>query len=164
MKSVKSALSKQRYSGLNSLATVAAPDADQIMPTEAIAEEAIADEIIVENERRISLILDDRLIDGSIDRLVIRSRGGRPYAAEIIDFKTDRWHGQGNVQNWIDERFAYHLPQLQAYVEVVTRMLKLPKNQIDCSILLLSADVCIRCDQNSESVRPRKAQQLKLAF
>ncbi len=43
------------------------------------------DEVCVENERRISLIIDNQLIDGTIDRLVVMKHQGRVVAAEILD-------------------------------------------------------------------------------
>ncbi|MCC6509135.1 MAG: UvrD-helicase domain-containing protein, partial [Pirellulaceae bacterium] len=86
----------------------------------------IPDEISVENERRVSLILDHHLIDGSIDRLVVLKHQGQIIAAEILDYKTDRWDPRMDIDLWTRQRIEHHKPQLNAYAQVVSRMLKLP--------------------------------------
>lgn len=125
-----------------------------------------ADEVQVENERRISLILDNQLISGSIDRLVLLKRKGRPLAAEIIDYKTDRWDERTELSEWIAQRVEHHGPQLRAYAGVVSRMLKLPLEHIECSLVLLSGNACVRCDTRAPepTVPAPKYQQLHLAW
>ncbi|MGN6544314.1 MAG: 3'-5' exonuclease, partial [Aureliella sp.] len=146
LSSVRDALSRKRY-------------ADKRYGT-------VADQVQVENERRISLILDDRLISGSIDRLVLLKHKGRPFAAEIIDYKTDRWDAHTELSQWIAERVEHHAPQLRAYAAVVSRMLKLPLEQIECSLVLLSGNACVRCDTRvpAPTVPRPKYKQLDLAL
>jgi ATP-dependent exoDNAse (exonuclease V) beta subunit len=124
----------------------------------------VADEIVVENERRVSLILDDRLIDGSVDRLVILKKGGRPFAAEIVDYKTDHWDTRTALDQWIRERTNHHRPQLKAYAQVASRMLKLPLERIDTSLVLLAADAVVRCDDHAPPPPHLKYTQLHLAW
>lgn len=144
LSAVKQALSRQRYAGLH----------HGVEP----------DQILVENERRISLILDNQLIDGSIDRLVVLMHQGRPLAAEILDYKTDRWDSRIDLEQWIDQRVEHHRPQLKAYAEVVSRMLKLPMERIDCALVLLSGDACVRCDDRAPKASHLKPKQLHLAW
>ncbi len=122
------------------------------------------DEICVENERRISLILDDQLIDGSIDRLVVLRNQGKVIAAEILDYKTDRWDSRQEIDQWTRERVAHHRPQLLAYAQVVSRMLNLPIERIDCSLVLLAGDRCVRCDDHAPPAPHLKYKQLTLAW
>lgn len=142
--SVRGALARQRYAG----------ERFGLVP----------DRVAVENERRISLILDDQLIDGSIDRLVVLWRQGRPLAAEILDYKTDRWDGRTELSGWLAERVQHHGPQLKAYAEVVSRMLGLPLERIACTLLLLSGDACVRCDDHGPPAPHLKPKQMRLAF
>jgi ATP-dependent exoDNAse (exonuclease V) beta subunit len=146
LSAVRDALSRQRYAGKRC--------------------GQVADEVTVENERRISLILNDRLIVGSIDRLVLLKHKGRPFAAEIIDYKTDRWDGRSELSQWVAERVAHHTPQLRAYADVVSRMLKLPLQHIDCSLILLAGNVCVRCDEHAAPPAPHAAKykQMHLAW
>lgn len=124
----------------------------------------VADEIVVENERRVSLILDDRLIDGSIDRLVVLKKGGRAFAAEIMDYKTDHWDTRTALDQWVRERTTHHRPQLKAYAQVASRMLKLPLERIDTSLVLLAADTVVRCDDHAPPPPHLKYTQLHLAW
>lgn len=94
----------------------------------------------VENERPISLILDDRLISGTIDRLVILSRDGRPFAAEILDYKTDVLDPKLSLRAWTNQRVEHHRPQLEIYAQVVSKMFDLPPDCIGCYLILLSGN------------------------
>lgn len=144
LESVRSGLSSQRYQG----------------PFHGL----VADEVQLENERRISLLLNDQLVDGSIDRLVILKREGRPFAAEIIDYKTDGWDSRMELGDWIKQRVEHHRPQLRVYAQVVSHMLKLPIERIDCTLLLLSGDACVRCDDHAPPAPHLKYKQLHLTW
>ena len=60
----------------------------------------------------INLVMNDRLIAGTIDRLVVLMKDGRPYAAEIIDFKTDVYDNSMTLL-WVQDRIEHHRPQLE---------------------------------------------------
>ena len=51
----------------------------------------VPDSVEIDTEREVSLIVGDKLIAGTIDRLAVLMKDGRPYAAEIFDFKTDQF-------------------------------------------------------------------------
>src|SRR5690606_15202986 len=63
----------------------------------------VPDAVEIDNERMVSLIVDDKLITGTIDRLAVLMQDGRPYAAEIFDFKTDQLDA-AQPQKWLRER------------------------------------------------------------
>jgi ATP-dependent exoDNAse (exonuclease V) beta subunit len=94
----------------------------------------------VENERKVNIIVGDSLVGGTIDRLVNRLRDHRPVAAEILDYKTDQLDPAIPLEKWVQERVEHHAPQLHAYADVVARMYGLPRQQIACTLVLLSAD------------------------
>ncbi len=122
------------------------------------------DEVCVENERRISLIMNNQLIDGTIDRLVVMKHQGKVVAAEILDYKTDRLDRNLHIEEWTRERIEHHKTQLRAYAQVVSRMLKLPLERIECSLILLAADRCVRCDDFAPPAPHLKYKQLTLAW
>ena len=59
--------------------------------------------VTIDNERILSLALDGKIVSGTIDRLAILYRDGQPYAAEIIDFKTDAYD-EDMVLLWLEDR------------------------------------------------------------
>lgn len=122
------------------------------------------DEVCVENERRISLIMNNQLIDGTIDRLVVMKHQGKVVAAEILDYKTDRLDRNMHIEEWTRERIEHHKTQLRAYAHVVSRMLRIPTERIECSLILLSADRCVRCDDHAPPAPHLKYKQLTLAW
>jgi ATP-dependent exoDNAse (exonuclease V) beta subunit len=73
--------------------------------------------------------------------LVILRHEGKVLGAEIIDYKTDQCDHREDLQVWLKQRVEHHRPQLQAYSEVVAKMLDVRPSQIDCSLMLLSAGV-----------------------
>lgn len=87
--------------------------------------------LIVKREQRFAVRLDEGLLTGAIDRLVITCDGDRATAAEIIDYKTDR----------VDDAEAlaeYYRPQIQAYRTAVSVMYGLPVEAITARLLLLN--------------------------
>lgn len=91
----------------------------------------------VENEMRFATLLHGRLIQGSIDRLVVAFENDRARYAEVIDFKTDRFGGRSTKQAWIAEQVDKYRPQLAAYAEVVAKNYQLTKSQIRTTLVLL---------------------------
>ena len=107
------------------------------------------DHVTVENERPINLVMDDRLIAGTIDRLVVLWHDGRPFAAEIIDYKTDFRSPDIPIETWTHERVEHHRPQLEIYSQVVSKLYQLPLECIESYLVLLSGDRLVRCNPAS---------------
>lgn len=91
----------------------------------------------VENEMRFATLLHGRLMQGSMDRLVIALENERAVFAEVLDFKTDRFAGRGTKKDWIGEQVDKYRPQLAAYAEVVAKTYGLSKAQIRTTLVLL---------------------------
>ncbi|MFN3190953.1 MAG: PD-(D/E)XK nuclease family protein [Aureliella sp.] len=106
--------------------------------------------IEVDNERELSLKLNDDIIVGSIDRLVVTYREGRPYSAEIIDFKTDRFDPAMNLL-WLDERTEVHRPQLEAYRDAVAYLYKIPTERISTFLLMFATDELVPLESMNTS-------------
>ena len=91
----------------------------------------------VENEMRFATLLKGRMIQGSIDRLVVASQDQRAILAEVLDFKTDRWHGQSSKEDWIKFQVEKYRPQLTAYSDVIAKNYQLSPAQIRTTLVLL---------------------------
>jgi ATP-dependent exoDNAse (exonuclease V) beta subunit len=90
----------------------------------------------VRNEQSIAAKLEDGIVSGFIDRLVVFTDSkGVPIAADIIDFKTDAINKtQGNK---IENKVAHYRPQLIAYKEAIKNMLRLPLNKIKSTLVFV---------------------------
>ncbi|MFK7737352.1 MAG: PD-(D/E)XK nuclease family protein [Pirellulaceae bacterium] len=110
----------------------------------------VPDRVEVDNERQMSLVLDDEMIVGSIDRLVLTFRDGSPYAANIVDFKTDRYEPQLELL-WLNERIDYHRPQLMAYGRAVSHLFQIPRERVSSYLLMLSTDDLVNLDSTPDS-------------
>ncbi len=91
----------------------------------------------IDNERAVNLVMNDRLISGTIDRLVLLMRDGKPYAAEIIDFKTDAYDDSMTLL-WVQDRIDHHRPQLEIYAKVVSELFDIPDENIATHLVLLT--------------------------
>ncbi|MEX2570480.1 MAG: UvrD-helicase domain-containing protein [Gemmatimonadota bacterium] len=80
----------------------------------------------------------DGLMEGVIDRLVVSYRDGRPVAAEVIDFKTDRT-GQEAVK--VARLVEQYGAQLSAYVEAVAELYGLASVACSATLAFLEAGV-----------------------
>ena len=78
-------------------------------------------DISVRNEYDFAYIEDGRIVQGSIDRLVLLYDGGRPIAGDIIDFKTDAD---------ISDAANRHREQLLAYRAAACRNFRLTPDKI----------------------------------
>ena len=95
----------------------------------------------VERERTFALLHQNELVLGSIDRLVLLVQNGRPVAADIIDFKTDRF--AGDRSRWIEARRLHYGPQLEEYRFAVSECFSVPIQHIGTRLLLIEADAVI---------------------
>lgn len=105
---------------------------------------SVPDRVEIDNERVINLVMDGRLISGTIDRLVVMMKDGRPYAAEIIDFKTDVYDDSMTLL-WVQDRIEHHRPQLEIYARVVSELFHIPEDRIGTHLVLLSGDEFVEC-------------------
>ncbi len=90
-------------------------------------------------ERPFAFRQDGQIVQGIIDRLVTAHSDGTVVAAEIIDYKTDRAHG--NLQDWVADRVSLYRGQLNDYRTAVVNSLNLSPEAVRCSLLLLDAGV-----------------------
>jgi ATP-dependent exoDNAse (exonuclease V) beta subunit len=95
----------------------------------------------VERERMFVLLHQNELVQGSIDRLVLLLQDGRPVAADIIDFKTDRF--AGDRSRWIEARRLHYGPQLEEYRFAVSQCFGIPIQNIGTRLLLIEADAVV---------------------
>ncbi len=89
------------------------------------------------NELPVTAIVDEQLIRGFADRIVLGFRGDALVGADIIDFKTD-WLGD-DLES-LPERLTHYTPQLTAYRATVAQMFKLPVSAITARLLFIRHD------------------------
>lgn len=94
-------------------------------------------------ERRFDLPWDQGVISGSIDRLVLFTRRGRPVAADILDFKSDALRSDTGV-NGLVERYR---DQLAAYARAVAVMFDLPASCVVTRLVLLNGPAVVGVGQ-----------------
>jgi ATP-dependent exoDNAse (exonuclease V) beta subunit len=92
-------------------------------------------ELLAQRERPFAIRQEDKILTGSIDRLVIVRRDGKPVAADIIDFKTDEIP-QGDAEA-LQEKLEFYKPQIQAYRQAVSQLLTLPPQHITARLVFL---------------------------
>lgn len=101
----------------------------------------------LERERAFALDGGEETLLGVTDRLVIWRRGGRPVAAQVVDFKFDGMGTAGGAGP--DERARilaakreFYAPQLRAYRTAVAAILGLPATRVACDLVFMrSGDV-----------------------
>lgn len=84
-------------------------------------------------ERTFALRDGDRLMNGSIDRLVIQQHQSQRIGAEVIDFKTDDVHVPGSLA----KRVVYYRPQMAAYCAAVARLYDLPLASVSARLVFV---------------------------
>ncbi len=122
---VQSALSKKRYR------------------SEVLGQ--IPDAVEIDNERAVSLVMDRKLVAGTIDRLAVLFKNGRPYGAEVFDFKTDKVDQRLSLL-WLDDRVRHHRPQLEIYARVVSELFDLPRENIATHLVMLGSNDLVHCE------------------
>jgi ATP-dependent exoDNAse (exonuclease V) beta subunit len=88
------------------------------------------------NEHPITHADGQRLLTGSIDRLVVIWDRQTPVAADIIDYKTDEVTDQKEAEH----RAAHYAPQLEAYRAAIASMLHLKNDAIRARLLFTQSD------------------------
>lgn len=95
--------------------------------------------LTLERERRFLVTDGDRLLSGSIDRLVwLRSADGT-LAADILDFKTDAVAPTDPTA--LAARREFHRPQLESYRRAVARMGRLPEARVTARLVFTAGAV-----------------------
>lgn len=102
------------------------------------------DRIEVTNERKLLQVMEESLLRGVIDRCVIGYQGANAIRAEIIDFKTDQRPKNQFIDDWVQFRKNYHLPQLALYRRAIAQQYSLPLESISMALVLLSEDKIVR--------------------
>ena len=75
------------------------------------------------------------LTEGRIDRLVLLKQNGKIVAADILDFKTDRFAPDDG--NSLNKLCRYYEPQLLAYRRAIQEAYGLSQRDITASLLFL---------------------------
>jgi ATP-dependent exoDNAse (exonuclease V) beta subunit len=87
-------------------------------------------------ERRFAVRAGDELIVGTVDRLVVLRRGGRPLACDIVDFKTDAI--SAGDSRAVAAKIEHYTPQLAAYRDAVARSFRLEPAAVTARLVFLS--------------------------
>lgn len=95
-------------------------------------------ELEVQRERPFAVRIDDQLVTGSIDRLVVIKNGGKPVAADVIDFKTDDIATDDAVA--LSKKVNLYRPQIDAYRRAVAQMLLLAPERVSARLVFLKVD------------------------
>ena len=91
-------------------------------------------------EKRFEIVLDDKWVTGSFDRVVIkRDTGGKLLKATVIDFKSDEVASEAEPISTAER----YWPQLSLYAKALARMLGLEASQITCQLLFTDSGVII---------------------
>jgi len=77
------------------------------------------------------------LVSGAIDRLVVVRQGEQVLAADVIDFKTDALPSGADAKAVLASRCDYYRPQVEAYRDVVARVLHLPIERVTARLVFL---------------------------
>ena len=93
----------------------------------------------VETERTFAVRDGDRILNGSIDRLVWSRDADGQVSAEVIDFKTDTVPTEA-----LPERVAYYRPQIEAYRRSVSVMAGIPAENVTASMVFTALDRVVR--------------------
>jgi len=89
----------------------------------------------VYNERRFAIRESNRLLSGSIDRLVLMYQGKNRVAADILDFKTDDIPAADS--NKLAARVEYYRGQLEAYQRAVANVYSIPRECISARLVFV---------------------------
>ncbi|PHS12510.1 MAG: hypothetical protein COA78_08085 [Blastopirellula sp.] len=94
----------------------------------------------VSNEHQFMTLDQDKVMTGSIDRLVLVKNQDKIVAADIIDYKTDHIADAEQLQ----QKIEYYRPQIHAYRDTVSSLYNLPIELTRCQLYFLAADQLIQ--------------------
>ncbi|MHC4993444.1 MAG: UvrD-helicase domain-containing protein [Planctomycetota bacterium] len=87
-------------------------------------------------EQSFAVRLDDAVLSGALDRLVITREAGRPVAAHILDYKTDRIEDEPGA---LDARVEHYRPQIDHYRYAVEKLYGVSPEEIRATLLFVTA-------------------------
>lgn len=90
----------------------------------------------VQTERSFAIRENDRLLTGSMDRLVLAYDRDRAVFAEVLDFKTDQL--AANDTTGLQARVEFYRPQLEAYRRAVGALTGLPATRVGARLLFVT--------------------------
>lgn len=105
-------------------------------------------ELEVRNEHTFAVADGDRLLTGSIDRLVLTRSAGRVIAADVLDFKTDGVETPAKLR----AKLAYYRPQVEAYCKAVALSFGIAPGAVSSRLLFVAADRVERLDGEPQMV------------
>ena len=111
----------------------------------------------VSNERDFAINLDDELMLGTIDRLVIIFEGDRIIAADVIDYKTD--HVDDDT---IRQKSEHYASQLVAYRRAAGQLFDLAAENIGCKLVFARSDRVVSVGTTNEIKEIQLANDSKL--
>lgn len=86
------------------------------------------------NEKRISAVIDGRMINGIVDRFVIElDENNSPVSAYVLDYKTNRV----TTDSEIEEASRQYVPQLDVYRRMVSMLTGLGVDDVKCGLLFV---------------------------
>ncbi len=94
-------------------------------------------------EKKFAVRMDDRLLSGAFDRVVVEVEQGGAIGARLIDFKTDSVAADGSHLNALVGQYR---PQVDAYAKALSVMLDLPINKVEGWLLFVGADEAVRVE------------------
>ncbi len=135
MDEFKSLVGKPTISALLHRASYSDQIARRVCPNQIIFEPLSA---TVENERSFAVRMDRWIVQGTIDRLVLIHEGPSLIAAEVIEYKTDRFWDTDN--SMIEQRVADYRPQIDAYRRAVAQFTGLAIDRVLARLVLVGID------------------------
>jgi ATP-dependent exoDNAse (exonuclease V) beta subunit len=107
-------------------------------PAEVVSELAAGPvELRVRRELAVAVPDGNDLLSGSIDRLVLLSRGEKVLAADVLDFKTDAIDADDLFA--LPEKIELYREQIRAYVRATATIYSLSLERVSARLILLSA-------------------------
>ena len=136
-------LAQSNVSGLLNRQTYLQQCCDDLIHHEMIFD---AVSINVANERNFAMYLDDQLMQGTIDRLVMIYEAQRLIAADVIDYKTDHVDSEN-----LKDKIEFYAPQLNAYRRCVSQLFGLSPESIGCKLLFTATDQIVSLDRKNRA-------------
>ena len=96
----------------------------------------------LERELGFAVRRDDRIVQGTFDRVVLHIAADGTYSAlEIVDFKTDRFD-DGDAERLMTLTDLYR-PQLRAYREAASALFKIPESSVTARLAFVAAGIVV---------------------
>jgi ATP-dependent exoDNAse (exonuclease V) beta subunit len=96
-------------------------------------------------ERLFALRLDDAIVQGSFDRLLLFRQGTKVVAADILDFKTDRVVDSSGIS----ERVKIYQPQLEEYRRAAAALFGLNPQRVTARLLFVEPGELRDCPRSN---------------